>query len=102
MASPEQRLRELERSELFSSNFPRRRHLTRAQWAGLSEEQRREARAAQTTAIRRAVPDVSQPTLRIRHFSSSTVSCRATRQACRGRATYAYARRPRDRRPSRG
>jgi hypothetical protein len=54
MASSEQRLRELERSELFSPDFPRRRHLTHAQWAGLSEEQRLEARAAQTTAIRHA------------------------------------------------
>src|ERR1700682_1044994 len=54
MASPEQRLGALERSELFSPHFTRRRHLTHSQWAGLSEEQRLEARAAQTTAIRRA------------------------------------------------
>jgi HEAT repeat protein len=54
MATPEQRLLELKRSELLSSDFPKRQHLTHAQWACLSDEQRIESRSAQTTAIRRA------------------------------------------------
>lgn len=54
MASPEQRLRELKRSELFSSDFPKRMHLTHAQWAGLSEKQQAQARSAEAVAARRA------------------------------------------------
>jgi hypothetical protein len=54
MASPEQRLRDLEQSDLFSSDFPRRRRLTHAQWAGLSDEERSEARSPHGAAIRRA------------------------------------------------
>lgn len=38
MASPEQRLRNLERSELFSRDFLKRRHWTHAQWAALSTD----------------------------------------------------------------
>jgi hypothetical protein len=54
MASPARRLQELQRSEVFAADFPRRRHLTHAEWAGLSEEERLEAQSPQTAAIRRA------------------------------------------------
>lgn len=54
MASPERRLRDLEGSEVFSPDFPKRRHLTHAQLADLSDEQRLEARSAETMAIARA------------------------------------------------
>jgi hypothetical protein len=54
MASPERRLRDLQRSEVFAADFPRRRHLTHAEWAGLSEDEQLEARSPQTAAIRRA------------------------------------------------
>ena len=54
MVSAERRLQKLERSEVFARDFPRRRLLTRAQWAGLSEDERLEAHSSQTAAIRRA------------------------------------------------
>lgn len=54
MASLEQRLQDLEESELFAPDFPERRPMTHAQWAGLSEEERLEARSPQAAAIRRA------------------------------------------------
>lgn len=53
MTSPEQTLSELQRSDLFSPDFPKRTHLTHAQWACLTNEQRSEARSPQLTAIRR-------------------------------------------------
>jgi len=54
MVSAERRLQKLERSEVFAPDFPRRRHLTHAQWAGLSEDEQIEAGSSQTLAIRRA------------------------------------------------
>jgi hypothetical protein len=39
MATPDQRIRDLERSELFARDFPKRQHLTQAQWASLSDEE---------------------------------------------------------------
>jgi hypothetical protein len=54
MTTPEQRIQDLERSDLFSPDFPKRRHLTHAQWAILSDEERCAAREAAITAIRRA------------------------------------------------
>ncbi len=54
MASSEKRLRELERSELFAPDFPQRRQVTHAQWAAMSDDERREAGSAARAAIRRA------------------------------------------------
>jgi hypothetical protein len=54
MATPEQRIQDLERSDLFSPDFPKRRHLTHAQWTVLSDEERVVARESGTKAIRRA------------------------------------------------
>ena len=54
MDSAERRLRELERSEIFAPDFPKRLHLTHAQWSSLSEDERTEARLPEIVAIRRA------------------------------------------------
>ena len=54
MRSPEQSLRDLERSELFAPDFPKRVRLTHAQWAILNDEQRSAATSASLIAIRRA------------------------------------------------
>jgi hypothetical protein len=54
MASSENSLRELEGSELFAPDFPRRRQVTHAQWATMSNDERRDAGSAATVAIRRA------------------------------------------------
>jgi hypothetical protein len=54
MGSAERRLQKLERSEVFAPDFPRRRHLTHAQWADLSEDEQIEAGSSQMLAIRRA------------------------------------------------
>jgi hypothetical protein len=54
MASSEKSLRELESSELFAIDFPQRRQLTHAQWATMSDDERRDAGSAATIAIRRA------------------------------------------------
>jgi hypothetical protein len=54
MASSENSLRELEGSEVFAPDFPRRQRLTHAQWAAMSNDERRDAGTAATIAIRRA------------------------------------------------
>jgi HEAT repeat protein len=54
MATPDQRIRDLERSELFGRDFPKRLHLTHAQWAVLSDEKRSRTHDASLAAIRSA------------------------------------------------
>lgn len=54
MATPDQKIRDLERSELFARDFPKRLQLTHAQWALLSDEERGATHDAAIAAIRRA------------------------------------------------
>jgi hypothetical protein len=54
MASSEKNLRELEGSKLLAPDFPRRRLVTHAQWAAMSDGERRDAGSAARIAIRRA------------------------------------------------
>jgi hypothetical protein len=53
MATADQRIRDLERSELFERDFPKRQHWTHAQWAVLSDKERSATHDAAIAAIHR-------------------------------------------------